>query len=69
MNGKLQPLSGPLSGFILGTPQVIDLKEIPGDDSDHEFRAPGPTDVRGTCPGANTLANHGYISRNGVRQT
>ncbi|TFK21070.1 Cloroperoxidase [Coprinopsis marcescibilis] len=36
------------------------------DDSDHPFRAPGPGDVRGPCPGLNTLANHGYLPRNGV---
>ena len=28
--------------------------------------APGPKDNRGPCPGLNTLANHGYISRSGV---
>jgi hypothetical protein len=30
------------------------------------YVAPKPTDVRGPCPGLNTLANHGYINRNGV---
>jgi len=40
------------------------LKQIP--DADHPFRAPGPNDQRGPCPGLNTLANHGYIPRNGV---
>jgi len=33
---------------------------------DHKYIAPGPNDIRGPCPGLNTLANHGYISRNGV---
>lgn len=28
--------------------------------------APGADDIRGPCPGLNTLANHGYISRSGV---
>ncbi|TFL01326.1 Chloroperoxidase [Pterulicium gracile] len=28
--------------------------------------APGPTDMRGPCPGLNTLANHGYVPRNGI---
>ncbi|KAF7359892.1 HEME-HALOPEROXIDASE domain-containing protein [Mycena venus] len=35
----------------------------------HEFRAPGPNDVRGPCPGLNTLANHGYLPRNGKQFT
>jgi hypothetical protein len=30
------------------------------------FQPPGPTDQRGPCPGLNTLANHGYIPRNGI---
>ncbi|KAJ6605205.1 Chloroperoxidase [Mycena vulgaris] len=39
-------------------------KRIP--DDDHPFIAPGPSDQRGPCPAMNTLANHGYISRNGI---
>ncbi|KAJ7186452.1 Chloroperoxidase [Mycena filopes] len=39
-------------------------KRIP--DADHPFIAPGPNDQRGPCPAMNTLANHGYISRNGI---
>ncbi|KAJ6545739.1 Chloroperoxidase [Mycena capillaripes] len=35
----------------------------------HEFRAPGSGDVRGPCPGLNTLANHGYLPRNGKQFT
>ncbi|XP_006458748.1 hypothetical protein AGABI2DRAFT_190943 [Agaricus bisporus var. bisporus H97] len=35
-------------------------------DADHPFIAPGPGDIRGPCPALNTLANHGYISRNGI---
>ncbi|KAJ7234157.1 Cloroperoxidase [Mycena rebaudengoi] len=31
----------------------------------HKFIAPGPTDSRSPCPGLNTLANHGYLPRNG----
>ncbi|KAJ7622575.1 Chloroperoxidase [Mycena polygramma] len=37
-------------------------KRVP--DADHPFIAPGPNDMRG--PAMNTLANHGYISRNGI---
>ncbi|KAK7054392.1 hypothetical protein VNI00_003586 [Paramarasmius palmivorus] len=32
---------------------------------DHSFRAPGPNDVRSPCPGLNTLANHGFLPRDG----
>ncbi|KAJ7253916.1 Chloroperoxidase [Mycena rebaudengoi] len=39
-------------------------KRIP--DVHHPFIAPGPKDQRGPCPAMNTLANHGYISRNGI---
>ncbi|KAJ7171393.1 Chloroperoxidase [Mycena filopes] len=39
-------------------------KRIP--DPAHPFIAPGPNDQRGPCPAMNTLANHGYISRNGI---
>ncbi|KIJ22762.1 hypothetical protein M422DRAFT_276766 [Sphaerobolus stellatus SS14] len=35
-------------------------------DAAHPFIAPGPNDLPGSCPGMNTLANHGYIPRNGV---
>ncbi|KAJ6472873.1 Chloroperoxidase [Mycena vitilis] len=35
-------------------------KRIP--DADHPFIAPGPNDMRGPCPGLNTLANHGGIT-------
>jgi hypothetical protein len=39
-------------------------KVIP--DADHPYIAPGPNDLRGPCPGLNTMANHGYLPRNGV---
>lgn len=31
-------------------------------DSAHPFQAPGQDDIRGPCPGLNTLANHGVSS-------
>lgn len=31
----------------------------------HAFKAPGPLDDRGPCPGLNALANHGYLPRSG----
>ncbi|KAA8913359.1 Chloroperoxidase [Sphaerosporella brunnea] len=32
----------------------------------HAWQAPGPNDKRGPCPALNSLANHGYLPRNGV---
>jgi hypothetical protein len=66
VNGALLPLTGVLAGIDIPTPQAQGLAEIPGNDPNHQFQAPGPTDVRGLCPTLNTLANHGYISRDGV---
>lgn len=40
--------------------QFVDLT------GDNEWRAPGPNDERGPCAGLNALANHGFISRDGV---
>jgi len=37
-----------------------------GRDSDnHEYKDPGPNDLRGPCPFLDALANHGYLNRNG----
>ncbi|KAJ6551184.1 Cloroperoxidase [Mycena capillaripes] len=33
--------------------------------NNHQWIAPTATDVRSPCPGLNTLANHGYLPRNG----
>ncbi|RXW15720.1 heme-thiolate peroxidase, partial [Candolleomyces aberdarensis] len=35
-------------------------------DRDHPWRPLRNGDIRGPCPGMNTLASHGYISRDGV---
>ena len=32
---------------------------------DHPYIAPGPTDQRSPCPALSTLANHGFINRDG----
>lgn len=66
VGGILAPLTGPLAGLDVPTPQDSGLKAIPGTDPAHQYIAPGPTDVRGTCPTLNTLANHGYLSRDGI---
>jgi hypothetical protein len=51
---------------LVPIPQEFSLIAIPGDDPDHQYQAPLPTDVRGPCPAANTMANHGYIDRTGI---
>ncbi|KAH8806856.1 hypothetical protein DL96DRAFT_1629939 [Flagelloscypha sp. PMI_526] len=40
------------------------IKQIP--DEHHPYQAPGQNDLRGPCPGLNTLANHGYLPKSGV---
>ncbi|GAB7365799.1 hypothetical protein MBLNU230_g7132t1 [Neophaeotheca triangularis] len=35
----------------------------------HEYRDPGPDDIRGPCAGLNAAANHGYIPRDGIATT
>lgn len=57
MNGSLRPLTGASAGIELPTPQPQGLKLIPGEDPNHQFQAPGPTDQRGICPTLKTLAN------------
>ncbi|KAL0567956.1 hypothetical protein V5O48_014036 [Marasmius crinis-equi] len=39
------------------------------DWSQHQFQAPVGGDARGPCPGMNTLANHGFLPRNGSNIT
>ncbi|KAJ3515015.1 heme-thiolate peroxidase [Coprinellus aureogranulatus] len=35
-------------------------------DADHPWQPLQPGDIRGPCPGLNTLASHGYLPRDGV---
>ena len=36
-------------------------------DTAHQFQKPDPkVDIRGPCPGLNTLANHGFLARDGI---
>ncbi|KAM0304331.1 hypothetical protein HYE67_002002 [Fusarium culmorum] len=51
--------------------RVIDFdpeKQLIDVHGDHEFKAPDwdAGEIRGLCPGLNTLANHNYLPRNGV---
>jgi len=64
--GVLQPFTGILADLDIPTPQPTGLKEIPGDDVNHIYIKPKKNAVRGMCPTLNTMANHGYISRNGI---
>ncbi|KAF2479377.1 hypothetical protein BDY17DRAFT_327353 [Neohortaea acidophila] len=66
LGGLLAPLTGILAGLDVPTPQASGEQAIPGNDPAHQYQPPGPTDIRGVCPTLNTLANHGYLSRNGV---
>lgn len=43
---------------------TVGRKIIP--DAAHPYQAPSSTSQRGSCPGLNLLANHGYIARNGI---
>ncbi|KAJ7936147.1 Chloroperoxidase [Mycena leptocephala] len=55
------------TGTLITSPPLptnTGLQQVP--DANHPFIAPGPNDQRGPCPGMNTLANHGYIPRNGI---
>ncbi|KAF8060637.1 Chloroperoxidase [Lyophyllum atratum] len=51
---------------IAAPPRPTNTGTIPMPDAAHPFIAPGPNDLRGPCPGLNTLANHGFLPRNGV---
>jgi hypothetical protein len=49
------------------------LKAFPSSDSDeistHKYESPSENYNRAPCPGLNTLANHGYLNRNGLNIT
>ncbi|KAJ1026678.1 hypothetical protein NDA13_004051 [Ustilago tritici] len=38
----------------------------PAEDEDHPWQPPPPGAKRGPCPGLNTIANHGYLPRDGI---
>ena len=50
-HGAVMPPNPPPPPTFLGAKLV--------NDRAHPFRAPKPSDLRGPCPGLNTLANHG----------
>ncbi|KIJ52027.1 hypothetical protein M422DRAFT_243612 [Sphaerobolus stellatus SS14] len=47
-----------------GPPSDTSVKLV--NDAAHPYRSPGKGDMRGPCPGLNTLASHGYLPRNGI---
>ncbi|KAG6373784.1 heme-thiolate peroxidase [Boletus reticuloceps] len=47
-------------------PPINDTSSKLINDADHPFMPLQPGDIRGPCPGLNTLASHGYINRTGV---
>ncbi|CAK4031304.1 aromatic peroxygenase-like [Lecanosticta acicola] len=66
VSGVIQPFSGVLALLDVPAPQEVGLQLIPGNDPDHQYVKPTTSDVRGMCPTLNTMANHGYISRDGI---
>ncbi|KAM3422724.1 Ubiquitin-conjugating enzyme E2 J1 [Cercospora zeina] len=55
----------------LDIPGLLDgLKPAPADDPRFtDWRAPGANDARSPCPGLNSLANHGFLNRDGRNLT
>ncbi|KAL3470346.1 Cloroperoxidase [Aspergillus californicus] len=51
-----------LAASVAAFPQYLESRET---WTPQEWIAPGPADSRGPCPGLNTLANHGYLPRDG----
>ncbi|TEB37033.1 aromatic peroxygenase precursor [Coprinellus micaceus] len=74
--GSLGGLSGrELDDLVARLPQVVPPNppgplEFSGpklvNDADHPWEPLRPGDIRGPCPGLNTLASHGYLPRDGV---
>ncbi|KAF8126904.1 heme-thiolate peroxidase [Boletus edulis] len=47
-------------------PPINDTSSKLVNDPEHPYMPLQPGDIRGPCPGLNTLASHGYLPRNGV---
>ncbi|KAL2860991.1 peroxidase family protein [Aspergillus lucknowensis] len=61
---KVSTLSAAVSciASVAAFPQYLETRDT---WEPQEWIAPGPNDSRGPCPGLNTLANHGYLPRDG----
>lgn len=51
------------TGALPPPPAQNDTESKLVNDADHPYIAPGPDDLRGPCPGLNTLANHGVSKK------
>ncbi|KAI1056368.1 hypothetical protein LB507_002378 [Fusarium sp. FIESC RH6] len=60
-----QFLPGLGGGSLTGGSDLTGGSNTNGNWTPQEWIAPGSTDSRGPCPGLNTLANHGYLPRDG----
>ncbi|KAJ6454347.1 Chloroperoxidase [Mycena sanguinolenta] len=58
-----------ISSLIVASVLVVAKANAYAAPAGHEFIAPTSTDQRSPCPGLNTLANHGYLPRNGANFT
>ena len=54
-----------VDGLLSSVGQAIVKKDNKRPEPGFEFKAPGPNDSRGPCPGLNLLANYGYLPRDG----
>jgi hypothetical protein len=61
----LGSLGDVVDGLLTSVGQAIVKQDNKRPEHGYEFKAPGPNDSRGPCPGLNLLANHGYLPRDG----
>jgi hypothetical protein len=54
-----------LGGLLNSVGQAIVKADNKRPEPGYTFKAPGPNDSRGPCPGLNLLANYGYLPRDG----
>ncbi|KAF0322137.1 Aromatic peroxygenase [Colletotrichum sp. SAR11_59] len=64
LGGVIGGLTSTITGLLGAVAQNINPANA-RPEKGFEFKAPGPGDSRGPCPGLNLLANHGYLPRNG----
>ena len=66
--GKRQTGADAATGIFEAIPTFDARRQLinVGPGSGHEWRAPGPNDLRGVCPGLNAFSNHGFLPRSGV---
>jgi unspecific peroxygenase len=55
---------GPFPGASPPPPPATDTSLKLVNDANHPYQKPGPNDIRGPCPGLNTLASHGVCETN-----